>query len=434
MTSDTVAEPAPAPGAQAADAGKSPQQLLKERTERLEDAYALRKPDRVPIVMPASFFLADWGGVSHQQLVEDDATRQRLLEEAALHFQPDSIFGVFNDLRAPLALGDRMTKFPGHGLPENGSFQFVEHEFMTPDDYAPFLKDPADWSIRTYLPRAFEKLEGLASLPPLGMAAFGTYNLLNLGALTKPPVADALKALAAAAEGQAASDAWMAASEQRMAELGFAPPPLAGSLIEAPFDFMSDTLRGMRGVMTDILRRPEQLLAAEERALEFQLEHARSFARATGLRHAFIPLHRGSDGFMSIAQFERFYWPQLLAMQLRLIDADITPVCFYEGVWNKRLDYIADLPRGKTIGWFQRSDIFQVKEVAGKTLCIMGGMPNTLLQAGTVEEVRMRTREVCQRVGAGGGFVMCTGIGEMEGCRPDLVEAWVQATREFGAV
>ena len=86
MTSDSTTVPAPAPGAQAADAGKSPQQLLKERTARLEDAYALRKPDRVPIVMPASYFLADWGGVSHQRLVEDDATRQRLLEEAALHF------------------------------------------------------------------------------------------------------------------------------------------------------------------------------------------------------------------------------------------------------------------------------------------------------------------------------------------------------------
>src|SRR5215472_725315 len=106
MTSDSIAVPAPAPGAQAADTGTSPQQLLKERTARLEDAYALRKPDRVPIVMPASYFLADWGGVSHQRLVEDDATRQRLLEEAALHFQPDSIFGVFNDLRAPLALAD----------------------------------------------------------------------------------------------------------------------------------------------------------------------------------------------------------------------------------------------------------------------------------------------------------------------------------------
>jgi uroporphyrinogen-III decarboxylase len=190
----------------------------------------------------------------------------------------------------------------------------------------------------------------------------------------------------------------------------------------------------MRGVMTDMLRRPAQLLAAEERVLEIQLEHAVAFARATGLRFAFIPLHRGSDGFMSLAHFERFYWPQLREMQLRLIDAEITPVVFYEGVWNKRLDYVADLPRGKTVGWFQASDIFKVKEVAGKTLCIMGGMRNTLLQAGTLEEVRETTREVCQRVGDGGGFVMCTGIGEMEGCRPELVEAWVRATREFGAV
>ena len=429
MTSDITAAPL-----LAADAGKSPEQLLRERTARLEDAYALRKPDRVPIFMPASYFLANWGGISHQRLLEDHAKRQGLLEQAAMHFQPDSIMGPFNDLRAPLALGDRMTKFPGHGLPENGSFQFVEHEFMKADDYDAFLKDPADWSIRTYLPRAFEKLEGLALLPPLAMAAFGTYNLFNFGTLTTPPVATALKALAAAAEGQAASDAWNVESGQRLAALGFAPPPFAGSLIEAPFDFMSDTMRGMRGVMTDMLRRPAQLLAAEERVLEIQLEHAIAFARATGLRFAFIPLHRGSDGFMSLAHFERFYWPQLKEMQLRLIDAQITPVVFYEGVWNKRLDYIADLPRGKTVGWFQASDIFKVKEVAGKTLCIMGGMRNTLLQAGTLEGVRETTREVCQRVGDGGGFVMCTGIGEMEGCRPELVEAWVRATREFGAV
>jgi hypothetical protein len=428
MTSDVTASTA-----LAADAGKSPEQLLAERTARFADAFALRKPDRVPIFMPAGFFLADWGGVSHQRLVEDHDKRQQLLEQAALHFQPDSILGLFNDSRAALALGDRMTKWPGHGLPETGSFQFSEHEFMTGDDYGAFLKDPADWAIRTYLPRAFAQLEGLALLPPLAMAAFGTYNLLNLGVLGTPPVAAALQALAAAAEGQAASDAWVVESGERLAALGFAPPPFAGSLIEAPFDFMSDTLRGMRGVMTDILRRPAQLLEAEDRVLEIQLEHAISFARATGLRCAFIPLHRGSDGFMSLAQFERFYWPQLRQMQLRLIENQITPVVFYEGIWNKRLDYVAELPAGKSIGWFQASDIFKVKEVAGRTLCIMGGMRNSLLQAGTVAEVRDTTREVCQRVGEGGGFVMCTGIGEMEGCRPELVEAWVRATHEFGS-
>ena len=64
-------------------------------------------------------------------------------------------------------------------------------------------------------------------------------------------------------------------------------------------------------------------------------------------------------------------------------------------------------------------------------MAIIGGMPNSLLQAGTVEEVREETRKTCEVVGKGGGFVMCPSVGEMEGCRPELVKAWVSATREF---
>jgi len=93
-----------------------------------------------------------------------------------------------------------------------------------------------------------------------------------------------------------------------------------GSITEAPFDFMSDTLRGMRGIMLDIHRRPEQLLAAEEKVLKFQLEYAINWSRATGINVCFIPLHRGSDGFMSLPQFEKFYWPQLKALQVGLVE------------------------------------------------------------------------------------------------------------------
>jgi hypothetical protein len=55
-----------------------------------------------------------------------------------------------------------MTKFPGHGLGPNGSFQFVEGEYMKPEDYDTFVEDPADWAIRKYWPRVFSELEGLA--------------------------------------------------------------------------------------------------------------------------------------------------------------------------------------------------------------------------------------------------------------------------------
>jgi uroporphyrinogen-III decarboxylase len=340
--------------------------------------------------------------------------------------------GLFNNPFPALAVGDRMTRFPGHGLPPDGSFQFVEGEYMKPEDYDAFIDDPADWSIRKYWPRVFSELEGLALLPPLGIAAFGTYGLLQLGIFKAPPVVQALRALANAVEAQAAADARAIHSVERLAALGFVPPLFMGSILEAPFDFMSDTLRGMRGIMLDIHRRPEKLLAAMEKCLTFQLEHAINFRRATGLKRCFIPLHRGSDGFMSLPQFEKFYWPTLKAMQETLVENDIMPFVFYEGVWDQRLKYLAELPAGKTCGLFQFSDIFKVKEVLGDVMCIAGGMRNSMLQAGTAEEVRALTKKLCEGVGKNGGFVMTTGIGEMEGCKPELVKVWVDSTKEFG--
>jgi uroporphyrinogen-III decarboxylase len=205
-------------------------------------------------------------------------------------------------------------------------------------------------------------------------------------------------------------------------------------LVEAPFDFMSDTLRGMKGIFLDMRRCPEKLLAAEEKAARFQLEYA--IAAAANMpeeKTAFFPLHRGSDGFMSLDQFERFYWPQLKRMLLRLIEEGITPIVFYEGIWDERLQYLTELPKGKTIGYFAGTDIFKAKEVVGNTMCIAGGMPASLLTGGTVQQVRERTRKVCEVAGKGGGFIMTSSTGELEGCKPELVQAWVDATREFGS-
>ena len=414
------------------DAGKSPEQLVAERGKRVQDALNLQQPDRIPVHMPAGYLLAEYGGVTHREQQDNWDTAQELLEKFALEFQPDVTMGLFNNPRPSLALGDRMTKWPGYGLPDTGSFQFDEHEFMKGEDYDAFLADPSDWTIRTYLPRAFEKLEGLKILPPFGMWAFGHYHLGNLPMYAAPPVQAALQALGEAIRIAAADGAKMGESVGRMAALGFPPHFLAGALIEAPFDFMSDTLRGMRGIMLDILRRPEKLLAAEDKVLSFQLEFALSFCAATGLKVAFIPLHRGSDGFMSLPQFERFYWPQLKEMMVTLVDHDIMPICFYEGVWDQRLEYLADLPKGKTAGWFQRSDIFKVKEIVGDTMGMIGGMKNSLLQSASVEQLREETHKVCEVVGKGGGFVMSPGVGEMEGSNLDLVRVWADATREFG--
>jgi uroporphyrinogen-III decarboxylase len=154
--------------------------------------------------------------------------------------------------------------------------------------------------------------------------------------------------------------------------------------------------------------------------------------RARNITWAFIPLHRGSDGFLSLQAFERFYWPQLKRIILALIDAGITPFVNWEGTWNQRLEYLAELPKGKVVSIFQSSDIFKVKEILGDIMCILGGMPAIMLMSATPGEIRDHTRKLCQMAGKGGGFIMTTDIGELEGCDPALIEVWMDATREFG--
>jgi len=417
------------------DIGKTPQQLFAERNTRVLNALQLKQPDRIPVQLFMSYMLPDMYGVTHQEVQENKDKELELLEKAGAYFQPDIIWGVLNNpyVGTTLALKDVTTKFPGHsGLSPHGSYQFVEDEYMKPEEYDDFIDDPADWAIRKYWPRVFKELEGLSMLPPLGMAAFGTYGISNISFLKIPPIAAAFEALARAADTQAAMDARTQETVGKMISLGFAPPPIAGALVEAPFDLIADLLRGMKNMMLDLRRRPEKILAGVEKVLKFELEYAIAFCKATGLNVTFIPLHRGSDGFMSLPQFEKFYWPTLKTLMLRLIDAGITPVCFYEGTWDQRLKYLAELPKGKTAGWFQSSDIFKVKEVLGDTMCIMGGMRNTLIQAGSPEDVRKFTIELCRKVGKGGGFIMTTTVGEMEGCKPELVKVWVDTTKEYG--
>jgi hypothetical protein len=411
---------------------KNPQELYAERDQRFKDALALRPTDRVPISVRFGSLLADMEGVTRQAMYEDTELAYGALEHAMLRFQPDHGSGLYHTPGPSAALGDRSTKWPGYGNGPNVSFQFNEHEFMKAEDYDAFLEDPADFAIRTYLPRVFSQLEAFAQFPPLAFTMLGYYSMMQfIHLFTTPEMVKAFESLCRAAQAQVV---WIEAareSSRRLAALGFASfPIMAGALVHAPFDFMSDTLRGMKGIFLDLRHNPDKLLAAEEKIIGPQVETAIAICRGRNCPYAFFPLHRGSDGFISIPVFERFYWPQLRTMFLRLIAAGITPVVFYEGVWDQRLKYLAELPAGKTVGLFQRSDLFKVKEVLGDVMCIVGGMPVSMLFGARPDEVRNHTRRICETLGKGGGFVMSTDVGELEGCNPELIKVWIDTTKE----
>ncbi len=410
-----------------------PAELLAQRSRRIQAAYDLRVPDRVPISISFGYMLARLGGITCQELESNHAKAQELLEEYALYYQPDIVTGIgygFPPLPS-IILGDRQTRWPGFQLDPNAPFQFVEGEYMKEDEYDAFLDDPSDFALRTFLPRAFGELEGLAQLPKMPILLLGYSAIRNVRAFSAPSVVSAFEALEKTGRHLEELGAVSRASSQRMQALGFPTCFGTSALITAPFDFMSDTLRGMRGIMVDMFRRPEKLLAAEEKIIPVLAEYAIESSKRTGLPYCSIPLHRGSDGFMSTRQFETFYWPQLKALLQRLVEGGVTPSVFYEGEYDGRLQYLRELPVGKTIGRFDRSNLFKVKEVLGDVMCIQGGFPVSLLTSGTPDEIRALTKEFCEVVGKDGGFIMATNTA-MHECSGDLVKIWVDATREFG--
>jgi uroporphyrinogen-III decarboxylase len=408
---------------------KTAQERREAKLRRVVAAETLGVPDRVPTFTVATFFPTKLTGMTVKDAFYDqerwlEANRKYLeMYDPDMYFAPSTPSGAVHDI-----LETTQIMWPGNGVDDNASFQFVEGEYMTQAEYDHFLNDPSDFNMRVYLPRIYKSLAGFKNFPPLLSIANG-YNSPFLGAFANPEILQSLKKLVEAAEIQAKWLANYAAFEKEAAELGHVN--LMGGIALAPFDLISDMLRGMKGAMFDMFQEPDKLLAAQDKFLPLAINSAIAMTKAANNPRVFIPLHRGADGFMSNKQFEKFYWPHLKKLIEAITDAGCIAYPFFEGTYDQRLEYLQELPSGKTVAWFDRSDMARVKEVLGGKLCIAGGMPITLLQASTVAEVKEYTKKMIETVGQDGGFIM-TPSSVLDEAEPELVKAWHDAVNEFG--
>jgi uroporphyrinogen-III decarboxylase len=209
-------------------------------------------------------------------------------------------------------------------------------------------------------------------------------------------------------------------------------PAFSGGFTKAPFDVIGDSLRGTTGVMLDIFRHPDELKEACERLTPIMVKSGAASCRANGHIMPFIPLHKGADGFLSGPMFQTFYWPTLRKLIIGLIDEGMVPLLFAEGRYNERLDIIGDIPKGKTVWWFDRTDMKRAKETVGRVACLAGNTPLDLLCTGTPDQVRACCRSLIDTAAPGGGFIFSTGA-PMQGARPDNVRAMIEFAKRYGA-
>ncbi|MDP6632314.1 MAG: uroporphyrinogen decarboxylase family protein, partial [Dehalococcoidales bacterium] len=385
--------------------GKTIEELVLEREKRVKDAMELREPDRVPVTVPIGVFAARYAGLPASAMYYDHAAFREVSKKMLLDFEPDNsaavgttTSGLFLEL-----IDEKQYRWPGGTLPDDVSMQFAEAEYMKADEYDLFLDDPSDFILRYYLPRISGLLAPLPRIQPLRNQIFG--NLGGLQGLTRilmsPEFREIGEALSKAEEEQ--DRLWKEGAEfaAEIARLGFPSQGGGGrSIMFTPFDTISDKLRGIRGIMLDMYRCPDKLLEACDRVMSWWIAQATPAVPDSrgNLRRAGMPLHRGSDGFMSDKQFEKFYWPDLKKSILTNIELGYVAAPFWEGIWDNRLEYLLDLPKGKVIFHCEKTDIFRAKQILGDHMCIQGGVPPTLLQAGSPQDVEEHCRKLIKVV------------------------------------
>jgi hypothetical protein len=412
--------------------GKSPEELYEEREKRVRDAIELREPDRVPVSLRTVYFPAQYLGIPISTAYYNRVEWRKAVMKTIIDFEPDIYMDSSGTSSGSVMdiLNPTQTKWPGGPLPDNVSHQAIDVECMKEDEYDLFLSDPTDFTLRYVLPRAYGLMKPLADLPKLTDVMMGFGMLTSI--LARKEYRELGKKIVQAGEEQEKWNSAVGNLEEQAARLGFPPNSHMGGVGGAPFDMISDFYRGMRGAMLDMFRRPDKLLAACDMLLEWRMQRAMPADpnRRGNPKRLFLALHRGAEGFMSIKQFEKFYWSGLKKAMLKNIELGFVPMPFCEGAYGNRLEYFLEMPKGKSVAHFDLTDMFRAKEILKDHVCIMGNVPATLLQVGSPQDVEEYCRKLIEVCGKGGGLILTNGS-STDMAKPENLKAMMDAPKKY---
>jgi len=411
---------------------KSPKELRREREQRITDAIHLKITDRVPVACDLGFFVAKYAGIPCSAAYYDCDAWLAAYRKTLKEFQPDMAFTrPFIPGKAMEYIDPKFRRWPGHGVDPNHGLQVIEVESLQDDEYDLFLNKPADFMIRHHLPRLYGSLDFLSKLPALSdtgwIEPWAAQNLAMF--VTDPEVEAAIKTLQEA--GREMRKWHSKAEEFNQILMDFGIPTLYQGAAMPPFDVISHGVRGMKGTMLDMYRRPDKLLEACEFLLENTLKKPMPRPNEYGNLRMFMTNTRGSDDFMSMEQFKTFYYPTFKNLVMTLVERGATPCIFFEGNFTSRLEYLLEFPKGSILARFDTTDIFRAKEILKDHLCIEGNVPSSLLQMGSVQDVKDYCKKLIDVVGKDGGYILGPRSSTDE-VKPENLKAMIEFTREYG--
>jgi hypothetical protein len=402
----------------------------KERIERLRKIYDMEPHDR-PVAdtfMGANEYVVRRKGIIGKDIVYNHEKLREPLLEFHNEFQPDT---AVSPLPYPGKVMDMLDYqsyiWGGQKLPDELTIQAVEGEFMMGDEYKEFAADPTNFWLKKYLPRVMPTLAPLAMLTELPRVSENVDIIDLIVPFGTPPFQAMLKTLMEAGDELMKTLGAVGQTAGMIAASGF--PSMGMNIVKTPFDYLGDTLRGTKGILMDMYRRPDDLVEACEAYVPVLINAVVNASDRSSAPTAMYVLHKGADTFMSQEQFEKFYWPTWKAVMMGLYEEGITSYLFIEGSYNTRLENLAEMPEKSLVCHFDQTDMKTVKEVLSDKFIIAGNVPASLMSTGTTDDVREYCENLVDLYADAPGYILSHGC-YFENTTDDKMRAFMDAVKK----
>jgi uroporphyrinogen-III decarboxylase len=181
-------------------------------------------------------------------------------------------------------------------------------------------------------------------------------------------------------------------------------PLYAGALGIVPFGFLAYA-RGFTEIVKDIIRYPWKINRTCDTIVDEMTKLFIKLCEISNVRRLWLSFINSTPETVGPPHFSSFVWPTARIMIDQLIDAKIVPILQFDVDASPVFNYLKELPKGECILHLDSStDIIKAKESVGNYMCVMGNV--SFLKLATEEDVKVYCKDLINRVGEKGGFIL----------------------------
>ena len=342
-------------------------ELYDQRTALIKAAINHEKVDHVPVLSMAQTWAIDYAGTDAKDTFSSVEREFEVYSKHLLDFGFDGtcLFGMNRPIPMYEALGFSPFFYSKDGV----TLQHMDNSVLPENEISEYIENPVKYLRNKALYRRFPALQ--QEFP------------------------NDMQALAGALQLMMAHKGKLDAIPGYLREY-VGVPMLCGDLVEPAFDRYIG-YRGFQNGMSDLRRRPEQVLEAVEATYPMVVPAP---LPKNDFPLYFFPVVTAT--YLNRKNFEKFFWPTAKRCMESIIATGGKVAIALEGTWNHVYDHLLELPKGSVVACIEGDDFIQAKKDLGDKVTLCGGMPVQLLREGTKQQNIDHVRNIIDTCGMEG--------------------------------